>query len=66
MPELIARLHLVQAASSFLLLVYCEYLLVLLKFKIDDPGFGESIGTLVSNRYFIVLAPVRIVMTSIA
>ena len=66
MPERIARLRLVQAATSFLLLIYCGCLLVLLKFKIDDPGFGDSIGTFVSNRYFIVLTPVGIVMTSIA
>lgn len=60
------RLRLVQGTSSFLLLIYCGCLLVLLKFKIDDPGFGESAGTYVSNRYFIVLAPIGIVMTSIA
>ena len=34
-----------------------------MKFKFEDLGFGDSY---VSNRYFIFLAPVGIVMASIA
>ena len=61
--EIVDRHHLVQGAGFFLLLIYCGSLLILMKFKLEDLGFGDAY---VSNRYFIVLAPVGIVMTSIA
>ena len=63
LQEIVDRHHLVQGAGFFLLLIYCGSLLILMKFKLEDLGFGDAY---VSNRYFIVLAPVGIVMTSIA
>ena len=63
LQEIVDRHHLVQGAGFFLLLIYCGSLLILMKFKFEDLGFGDGY---VSNRYFIVLAPVGIVMTSIA
>ena len=61
--EIVDKPQLLQGACFFLLLIYCGSILILMKFKFEDLGFGDSY---VSNRYFIFLAPVGIVMASIA
>ena len=69
--QIVDKLHLLQGVSFFLLLIYCGAILILMKFRFEDLGFNEGYvrdcnAGCVSNRYFIVLAPVGIVMTSIA
>ncbi len=52
------------AGSILLAAIYAGCLAIIIKFWLDAvPGIGTSF---VSNRYFIVLAPIGIVMTTIA
>ena len=56
----------IQSIAGFILLaaIYAGCLAIIIKFWLDAvPGVGTSF---VSNRYFIVLAPIGIVMTTIA